>query len=82
MYGTYLGFPLTPRVAPTPERGPDSEGTGEAGLGNDRGCASWTAACSRVPDDRPIEVAGNSFSRLEVMTLREMSGGGLIIGIQ
>ena len=64
---------MTLRVAP----GPDSEGAGDAGLGNDKGCASWTAACSRIPD-RPIEVAGNSFSRLEVMALCEMSGRALI----
>ena len=68
MYGTYLGFPLILRTAP-PEIGPDSEGAGEADLGGDKGCVSWAAGCSRIPDDRPIEVAGKSFSRLEVMVL-------------
>lgn len=71
VYGTYLGFPLTLRVAPLPEIAPESEGAGEAGPGpgDERGCASWAAAacCRRAPDLRPIEVAGKSFSRLRVM---------------
>lgn len=62
------------RVAPLPEiesKGAREagEGDGEGGPGDERGCASWVAAacCSRNPDVRPTEVAGNSCSRFEVI---------------